>query len=208
MVIPPSLLVAVWPHGFEPEFLTSRNFSSFSLQISQISQLFHGTKSVIVDTILPQRHMRAQNREILPQERTFTIGEVARMLGVSEPTLRLYEREGLILPFRKPSGHRLFTHRDIERLECIRRGITEEKIGIEGMKRILALIPCWRLRGCPSSERVKCSAFEQYHVPCWMLPEKAWECRDADCRGCHVYLHAADCSSLKTLIVHLTTSNP
>jgi MerR family transcriptional regulator/heat shock protein HspR len=149
--------------------------------------------------------MRSHSPEQSLQERTFGIGEVARLLGVSEPTIRVYEREGLILPLRKPSGHRRYTRRDIERLECIRKGITKEKIGIEGMKRILALIPCWCLRGCPSSEREKCSAFAQHRTPCWMLPGKAWECRDADCRSCHVYLHAADCSSLKTVIVNLTT---
>ena len=41
-------------------------------------------------------------------QRLYTIGEAADLMGVSVPTIRMYEREGLIIPLRKASRHRLF----------------------------------------------------------------------------------------------------
>ena len=45
----------------------------------------------------------------------YSIGTVARMLGISVFTLRKYEREGLIVSFKKKSGHRLYSASDVER---------------------------------------------------------------------------------------------
>lgn len=51
-------------------------------------------------------------------EPVFTIGVVAQKLGISKHMIRIYEREGI--PYRKESGHRLFSQRDIERIKCVR----------------------------------------------------------------------------------------
>ena len=51
------------------------------------------------------------------EEPLYPIGTAARMLNVSVHTLRLYEREGLILPHRKDTGHRLYSNADIERVQ-------------------------------------------------------------------------------------------
>jgi excisionase family DNA binding protein len=37
-----------------------------------------------------------------------TVGEAARFIGVSEPTLRKWTDEGRIAAFRTPGGHRRF----------------------------------------------------------------------------------------------------
>ncbi|MCZ6776906.1 MAG: MerR family DNA-binding transcriptional regulator [Ignavibacteria bacterium] len=66
----------------------------------------------------------------------YTIGEAADVLGVSVPTIRMYEREGLIIPYRKRSRHRRFSAGGLERIRCL-----------------LALIPCWSIRNCPEDER-------------------------------------------------------
>lgn len=52
-------------------------------------------------------------------ERTYTIGEVARMSGVSARALRLYEDAGLLAPARKPNGYRCYTSAEINRLQEI-----------------------------------------------------------------------------------------
>lgn len=50
----------------------------------------------------------------------FTVGEMAKLLGVPTSTLRYYDKEGL-LPFveRSPGGMRLFQEKDYEWLQVI-----------------------------------------------------------------------------------------
>jgi len=45
-----------------------------------------------------------------------TIGETARLVGVSTATLRLWDKEGLIQPTRTESGHRLFSNEEVTHL--------------------------------------------------------------------------------------------
>jgi transcriptional regulator with XRE-family HTH domain len=51
-----------------------------------------------------------------------SIGEAARLVGVSPATLRNWERRGMIAPVRSASGYRRFTFADIERLHRMTRG--------------------------------------------------------------------------------------
>jgi MerR family transcriptional regulator/heat shock protein HspR len=134
----------------------------------------------------------------------YTIGEAADVLGISIPTIRMYEREGLVIPFRRRSKHRRFSAQDIERIRCLRKMINEEKVSIAGIRHMLSLIPCWKVKGCPSDAREKCPAFTSSEKPCWMLSGKSWECRSADCRGCAVYTEVASCQALKHTIASFT----
>jgi MerR family transcriptional regulator/heat shock protein HspR len=140
-----------------------------------------------------------------PSTGLLSIGEAAAALGVSVPTLRLYEREGLLLPVRRPSGHRLFTEADLERVRCIRDTIRRDKVSIAGMRRMLALIPCWSVKRCPAAERDACPAFTGAESPCWSLPKKAAACAAEECRACAVYAEHADCHCVKQVISRSTT---
>ena len=51
----------------------------------------------------------------------FSIGEVSRAVGLAPQTLRLWEREGLILPRRTGRGYRVYNEPDVERLKEIKR---------------------------------------------------------------------------------------
>jgi MerR family transcriptional regulator/heat shock protein HspR len=139
-------------------------------------------------------------------ETLYSIGEAADILGVSVPTLRLYEREGLILPIRKSSRHRLYSLTDLERIRCLRRSINEDKIGIAGMRRILALIPCWKIHECPAPDREACPAFNDDQTPCWKVVTRPTACNGADCRNCVVYNYVTDCSTLKRTIAEFTVT--
>jgi MerR family transcriptional regulator, heat shock protein HspR len=139
------------------------------------------------------------------KETVYSIGEAADLLGVSVPTLRLYEREGLILPLRKKSGHRLFVKQDLERIRCLRESINGKKMSIAGIRRLLSLVPCWRIKSCPNELRNQCRAYTNSDAPCWSIPEREWECRTANCRECEVYVDLSDCSSLKSTIARLTS---
>ena len=53
-----------------------------------------------------------------------TIGETAKLIGVSTATLRLWEQVGFVLPQRTQSGHRLYVEEDIvllRRIEYLRK---------------------------------------------------------------------------------------
>lgn len=47
------------------------------------------------------------------------IGELARLSGVSERSLRYYEEQGLLSPARSVAGHRTYEPRDVERVAGI-----------------------------------------------------------------------------------------
>ncbi len=50
----------------------------------------------------------------------YSIGAVARMLGVAVPTLRSWEqRYGTVLPQRSPGGQRLYSRRDVDQLRFV-----------------------------------------------------------------------------------------
>ena len=133
----------------------------------------------------------------------YTISTAARLLGISIPTLRMYENEGLIIPFKKSSRHRLYSDLDLERIRCLRRAINGNKVGIESIRRMLALIPCWAIIECSEKDRKKCEAFTSYDKPCWMHNHKDNICKDRDCRECEVYNSFSDCSSLKEKLKEL-----
>ena len=56
---------------------------------------------------------------------TYTISEIAQMLGVAPSTLRYYDKEGLLPPIkRSPGGNRVFEQQDYEWLliiECLKK---------------------------------------------------------------------------------------
>lgn len=69
----------------------------------------------------------------------FQVREVARRLGLNPQTLYFYERIGLIPPpQRTEAGYRLFSPRDLERLEFITRAKTLG-LSLEEIKDILTL---------------------------------------------------------------------
>lgn len=148
--------------------------------------------------------MMTNQTQTLSPSTLYTIGEAADILGISIPTIRMYEREGLIIPFRKRSKHRRFLHTDIERIRCLRTMINEEKVSIAGIRRLLALIPCWSIKNCPEEVRTNCPAFQQHDKPCWMASEKSWDIRSNECRECSVYTEIASCKTLKNTIAEMT----
>lgn len=133
----------------------------------------------------------------------YTISSAANLLNISVHTLRMYEREGLIIPYKKESNQRLYSDKDLERMRCIRATISEEKIGIEGIRRILSLIPCWAIVKCPVKDRQNCTAYNGYSEPCWMLKHKDNVCANKDCRMCEVYAAFGSCRSVKDKLKEL-----
>lgn len=138
-----------------------------------------------------------------PNNPKYTISSAANLLEISVHTLRMYEREGLILPFKKESGQRLYSDKDLDRIKCIRKTINEDKITIEGIRRILSLMPCWSIVECNASDRDNCEAYNSHEKPCWMINHKNNFCEGKDCRECEVYQSFGTCDSIKNKLKQL-----
>lgn len=136
----------------------------------------------------------------------YPIREAARLLNISVHTLRMYEREGLILPFQKSTGHRKYSDSDIERLLCIRSAINVRKISIHGIKSILSLIPCWEIAKCSEIDRINCEAYSEAEKPCWSYKHKNNICANLECSKCEVYNSFLDCSTVKSAMRSLNTN--
>ncbi len=132
-------------------------------------------------------------------EPVYTIGVAASKLNMTVHNIRLYESEGLILPYRTDTGRRLFSDLELEKIRCIRSMIKEEGLNFEGIRRLLAMVPCWKIRSCSSQERGKCQAYIDRIRPCWDVDEKCLHPLPS-CRDCDVYRGLVKCEDVQELI--------
>jgi len=68
----------------------------------------------------------------------FMISVAAELAQMHPQTLRMYEARGLIRPKRSPKNTRLYSQRDVERLQRIQQ-LTAEGLNLAGVERVLAL---------------------------------------------------------------------
>lgn len=141
-----------------------------------------------------------------PNLPVLTISAAARIVGISIHTIRMYEREGLIIPYKEEGKQRRYSANDVERMRCIRQIINDEKMSIEGIRRMLALIPCWAITGCKAKDQKNCDFFSSYTKPCWMINHKNNFCTDKECRECEVYYSFGNCKSIKEKLKELLPS--
>lgn len=130
----------------------------------------------------------------------YKIGEAAEILGISIHTIRMYEKEGLILPNKNSSNQRIYTEKDLQRIQCIRSAINESKISIRGLKTLYSMIPCWEIVQCSEEDRKICPAYISTSKPCWISKGNTTSCAEKDCRECEVYKYLSDCKMIKEVI--------
>jgi len=70
---------------------------------------------------------------------TYSIGFVARELGISPSTIRYYEREGFLEPLFTEGGARRYTRDDIEKLMMLRRLREDLGVNLAGAEVILEM---------------------------------------------------------------------
>ncbi len=68
----------------------------------------------------------------------YIISVAADIVGMHPQTLRVYEKKGLINPYRTPGGTRRYSHTDIDRLRLI-QDLSNAGVNLEGIRRIIAL---------------------------------------------------------------------
>ncbi|HEX5929171.1 MAG TPA: MerR family transcriptional regulator [Solirubrobacterales bacterium] len=83
---------------------------------------------------------RRQRVEIsIDDERgVFMISVAAELAHMHPQTLRIYEARGLISPQRSPKNTRLYSQRDVQRLQRIQQ-MTSEGLNLAGVETVLAL---------------------------------------------------------------------
>jgi DNA-binding transcriptional MerR regulator len=145
----------------------------------------------------------ASAAEAFPQPKAETlerikIGEVAEHFGVSVDLLRLYEREGLLIPLKSPKGTRYFTRLDYPWIATVLRLVREARLNFAGIRHLLALLPCREIRGCDGSPKAVCSRTASAAEPCWI--HKNCCTPGGDCYLCEVYRAACTCENLKAFI--------
>ena len=133
-------------------------------------------------------------------EAIFPIRIAAKLLNISVHTLRKYERDGLIIPFKSPGNQRLFSNNDIIRINRIRNNINVKKISINGLLALISLIPCWKIKKCSDDERLICKAFKENLSPCWLYKHTDNICATNDCRDCDVYKQNFDYENIRETI--------
>jgi MerR family transcriptional regulator/heat shock protein HspR len=67
----------------------------------------------------------------------YMISAVAEMYNIHPQTLRLYEREGLLVPSRSDGNTRLYTQQDLEQLETILNLTRDLGVNLAGVEIIL-----------------------------------------------------------------------
>lgn len=72
------------------------------------------------------------------QRAVFVISVAAELAGMHPQTLRIYERKGLLDPYRTPGGTRRYSQDDIDRLALIQE-MTEQGLNLAGVQRVIDL---------------------------------------------------------------------
>lgn len=96
--------------------------------------------------------------ETVYREPVYTIGIVAKKLGVSLATLRIWEKKSLIKPARI-GKNRFYSQRDLDRLLKIKELLQKEHINIKGVKKVLEAMRCWEIKKCKPKIRNSCLVF-------------------------------------------------
>ena len=153
------------------------------------------------DSIAPNDDSTAQTVPAPKKRETkkIKIGEVARHFDVSVDLLRLYEREGLLIPLKSAKGTRYFTEIDYPWIATVLRLVREARLNFAGIRHLLALLPCWDIRRCTENSKHECSVAAGATEPCWMNHNC---CSPGDCYACDVYRAACQCENLKAFVVN------
>jgi MerR family transcriptional regulator/heat shock protein HspR len=119
-----------------------------------------------------------------PEAPLFSIGVVSELLNVTDQTLRVYEKSGLITPCRR-NKNRYYSANDIVWLKCLRRFIKEDGINLKSIGRLVKLIPCYEISPC--ADCGSCTAYLKRSIPCWQSATKLSPASKQFCSHCEVY---------------------
>lgn len=132
--------------------------------------------------------------EISIEDPVMTIGEAARITGLSKSALRKYEANGLIIFHRTQTNRRLVSLEDLERIRIIQQLVKQKRLNLEGILRLWALLPCWELKLCTETDRKTCTAITDPIRPCWIHNRNEGCAIISKCSECNIYRFSAYCT--------------
>ena len=88
---------------------------------------------------------------------SYAIGQISKLTGLTGPTLRYYEQEGLLSVQRDAAGRRIYTEQDVEWLHFIKR-LKETGMPIREIRRYAQL----RYQG-NSTMQERLAMLEEHH---------------------------------------------
>lgn len=122
---------------------------------------------------------------------TYSIGEASKILRIHPRTLLKYEKLKLLKPNRNPKNNRrLYTGNDIQWVACVMRLVHQDGYSLKSLSSVLALAPCWIIKGCPTEIRENCQIFIDHDYPCWSKGKGKFS--DIPCQQCVYYQHFFD----------------
>lgn len=129
--------------------------------------------------------------KLAKKQTSYSIAIAAKKLGISKNTLRDYEKKGLIRSFRNPvNGRSLYFNRDLKWLRHVRKLIHHEGLNIASIQRLLAVIPCWKIKNCPKVKKEICPDSADKTHPCWAVVQRSSIKEINKCWACKVYIEA------------------
>lgn len=131
---------------------------------------------------------------------------VAGQLHISAKLLREYEREGVLISLKSPSGTSYFTKRDYVWIETIGRLLHEAHLTFDDLQHALAEYPCWNVRHCGFHSKKQCPLISDLSKPCWVNRAMCPGQCSCSCYSCAVYRSAATCESLAELHISRASS--
>ncbi len=118
----------------------------------------------------------------------YPIGEVSKILKIHPRTLLKYEKLNLLKPYRNPKNNRrLYAGNDIQWVICIMRLVHQDGYSLKSLSSVLALAPCWMIKGCPTEIRENCDVFLHNDYPCWRRGKGKFS--DIPCQQCIYFNH-------------------
>jgi DNA-binding winged helix-turn-helix (wHTH) protein/DNA-binding transcriptional MerR regulator len=164
-------------------------------------RFIHPVGKPLLDAVPPGQRVGHQSGIPAGPENAIKIGDVAGHFGISAGLLRLYEREGLLIPLRYRGPRRYFTDQDYRWIDTLLHLVRKDRLNFAGIRRLLALLPCWQIRGCEHHRKQGCPFIKNTLEPCWT--NKRACCADGQsCYSCAVYRSAPECENLKRLLAH------
>jgi len=118
----------------------------------------------------------------------YTIGEVAKKLGIVVPLIRMLEKTGLVLSARDEHRKRLYSQCDIDYIDALIKVARSKDYSLEDMNQCIGAIKCWEVIDCPLEVREKCPQYTEFNKPCWVGKDCPEQEREVVCRECPVYL--------------------
>jgi len=98
----------------------------------------------------------------------YTIGTVAELLNEHPETLRVWERNELILPDRN-GYQRKYSNNDLKRLKFIKYLMDEKGLNIAGVRQVVSMYSCWYRRYCKGGDSKSSPVPVNESKPCWKV---------------------------------------